>query len=624
MSEIHRFELPFSPYGLHLRVGGPGKPASTIWRSRAYSLAAVVLALNVFAFDAFTDYHVAIAVLYVLVVQLVAATGSFHATSFAAGACGLLTLIALLLSHEPNFTGSALARCAVSLFALATATALSIRHICTSDALREYVQLLDLTHDAIVVHDLNGIVRFWNKGAEALYGWNADEAIGKDFHVLTETQFPLSRGSLYTELMRDGRWEGEVGRKHRDGSSLVVETRIGLWKDAKGRPVAVMATNNNVTARRRSESELERNHAYAAEAERLSKTGSVMRYANSRVMHWSQECFRILGVSPGTQPSVDVVLERTHPDDVELVKGLDQAIRDGKPVVDGIYRLVMPNGEIKHVRFVARLNALGATPDLEYVGALMDITAVVTGQEALQKSMTELAHVMRLTTLGGLATTIAHEVTQPLAAIMTCGDTALCWLDRPVPEVGEAKVAIEQILLDAERSAEIVKQIRAMAQKREPQRMPLQVDALINDAVRLVARECRAALVELQVNAPPTDVAVDGDPIQLQQVIVNLLLNAVQAMAEAKSPRRRLEIRAFIQGNAVQIDVSDSGPGFRDGDIDRIFAAFFTTKESGLGMGLSICRSIVEAHGGRIWAERGEPQGAVFHLELRRRKETTL
>ncbi|WP_342051380.1 MULTISPECIES: sensor histidine kinase [unclassified Cupriavidus] len=574
-------------------------------------------ALTVFAFDAFTPYQVAVAVLYVVVVQIVAATGSLRLTAISGLLCVALTLLALLLTYDPEKAGGALARCSVSLLALVTATVLSLRHLRNSECLREQVHLLNLSHDAIVIYDLDGVVRFWNAGAQALYGWTASDAIGNDFHALTQTRFPGGRQEVYSDLMRDGRWEGELERVHRDGRTLAVASRIALWRDRHGQPIAIMATNNDITERRRTEEELERSQTYLADAQRLSKTGSVLRYANSHEARWSEECYRILDYSPDTPPSLDLVLQRTHPEDIELVLAMDQAIRDGKPLIDGTHRLLMGNGELKHVRFVARLKSAPGHRQPEYVGALMDITAVVAAQEALQRSMSELAHVMRLTTLGGLATTIAHEVTQPLAAIVTCGDSAVCWLDRPEPDVLEALISIRQMIHDAQRSTDIVRQIRAMAQRRTPQSVAVSINALVNDALRLVGRECRSAHVSLSVDLPQRDVVVRGDPVQLQQVLVNLLMNAIQAMAEVSDRPRRLQVwsGSCVQGH-VLVSVLDNGPGFREEDVSRIFSAFYTTKDSGLGMGLSICRSIIDAHGGRIWAEPGSP-GAHFYIELR-------
>ncbi len=620
MPEVRPFDMPFGLNG-GVRPATPsakGGLASSKLDSRLLLAGAALLAMCVFAFDAFTEVHVAIAVLYVVVVQLAAASGSLRATNIAAAGCGLLTLLALGLAHEPSYAGGALARCAISLFALAISTALAVRHLRNAGAINEYVQLLNLTHDAIVVYDLGGTVKFWNRGAQTLYGWSNEEALGKDIHNLTNTQFPSSREALYASLHRDGHWEGELTRTHRDGRVLAVESRIALWKDDKGRPVAIMATNNDVTSRRDSAKELERNHAYAEEAEKLSKTGSLMRYgSDAKQMYWSRECYRILGITPETEPSLDIVIARSHPEDIELVRALDQSIRNGEPLIDGTHRLLMPSGEVKHVRFVARRSTTSPEFGQKYVGALMDITGVVAAEEALQRSMSELAHVMRLSTLGGLATTIAHEVTQPLAAIVTWADTALSWLDRPQPDIQEAKASIEQIIIDAERSTEIVKQIRAMAQKREPQRIAVPMNALVNDAARLVARECRMAMVDLELELHPNEASIKGDPVQLQQVLVNLLMNAIQAMAEIRERRRFLKVRTRVDLHAAaRIEVIDSGPGLREEDAHKLFGAFYTTKETGLGMGLSICRSIVEAHGGRIWASQGNP-GAVFHLELR-------
>ncbi|ESJ21488.1 histidine kinase [Cupriavidus sp. HPC(L)] len=574
-----------------------------------------LIAVAIFLVDAFTPYQIAVAVLYVLVVQLVAASGSYRATAAASIICVALTLVAYMLVHDLEQMWGAIGRCMVSLLALAAATALSLRHLRTADRLHEQIQLLNLSHDAIVICDLKGAITFWNDGAEALYGWRAPLALGKSFHALTDTRFPPGREPGIERLLAEGMWEGEVQRRHRDGRALIVASRIALWRDGRGRPIAIMATNNDITERRRTEIELARSEAFLADAQRLSRTGSVLRYADSTEMEWSVESYRILGYGTDETPSFERVLERTHPEDLELVKGMDAAIRHGEPFIDGKHRLVMADGEIKHVRFVARLNARHGKRS-EYVGALMDITSAVAAQEALQRSMAELAHVSRLTTVGGLATTIAHEVTQPLAAIVTCGDSVARWLDRPDPNVAEARQSVEQMIRDARRASDIVKHIRSMAQRREPQWACVRINALVRDALSLLGRECASRQVQVETQLDAAELPVHGDPVQLQQVLVNLLVNAVQAMAEVVARPRVLRVStALTEGQRARIVVTDTGHGFADGDVERIFRAFYTTKENGVGMGLSICRSIVEAHGGQIWATSAKP-GARFHVEL--------
>lgn len=574
-----------------------------------------LIAVAIFLVDAFTPYQIAVAVLYVLVVQLVAASGSYGATVAASVICAALTLTAYALVHDLGQMWGAIGRCLVSLLALAAATALSLRHLRTAHRMHEQIQLLNLSHDAIVICDLKGTITFWNDGAEALYGWPARMAVGQAFHTLTDTRFPQGREPGFDTLLADGMWEGEVQRRHRDGRALIVASRIALWRDGRGRPIAIMATNNDITERRRTEIELARSEAFLADAQRLSRTGSVLRYADSTEMEWSVESYRILGYGTDETPSFERVLKRTHPDDLELVKGMDEAIRHGEPFIDGKHRLVMADGEVKHVRFVARLNARHGKRS-EYVGALMDITSAVAAQEALQRSMAELAHVSRLTTVGGLATTIAHEVTQPLAAIVTCGDSVARWLDRPDPNVAEARQSIEQMIRDARRASDIVKHIRSMAQRREPKWACLQVNALVRDTLSLLGRECASRQVQVEAQLDARELPVHGDPVQLQQVLVNLLVNAVQAMGEVVERPRVLRVSTALTEEArARIVVSDTGHGFADGDLERIFRAFYTTKENGVGMGLSICRSIVEAHGGQIWATPAGP-GASFHVEL--------
>ncbi|MNY11563.1 Sensor histidine kinase TmoS [compost metagenome] len=221
-----------------------------------------------------------------------------------------------------------------------------------------------------------------------------------------------------------------------------------------------------------------------------------------------------------------------------------------------------------------------------------------------------------MTTLGELAASIAHEVTQPIAAIVTCGDSALRWLNRPQPDVGEATQSIDQMIRDARRSSDIIRQIRSMAQKRDPVYAETALDSLVRESIELMRRELQDHHVESVIDLTLPDAMICGDRVQLQQVLINLLMNAVQAMEGAGRPRRLWVNTALAESRQVQVTVRDAGKGIAPEDADRLFSAFFTTKAEGMGMGLSICRSIVEAHGGRIWADSPPEGGAAFHIML--------
>ena len=249
--------------------------------------------------------------------------------------------------------------------------------------------------------------------------------------------------------------------------------------------------------------------------------------------------------------------------------------------------------------------------------SLIDVTERNRAQEALHRTQAELAHVTRVTTLGELTASIAHEVNQPLAAMVTNAEACLRWLKHERPQMDEVRGAIERIIRDGKRASDVIWRIRTLAQKADSDRTRLDVNELIRDVLPLVNREVlghRVALrLELARDLPP----VMGDRIQLQQVVVNLLVNAVQAMAQVADRPRRLTIRTRrTDDGQVRVAVEDTGVGLGATDPNRLFEAFYTTKANGMGMGLSICRSIVEAHGGRVSARANTGPGSTFEFTL--------
>jgi C4-dicarboxylate-specific signal transduction histidine kinase len=276
----------------------------------------------------------------------------------------------------------------------------------------------------------------------------------------------------------------------------------------------------------------------------------------------------------------------------------------------------MPDGRTKHVRMLAREVEDGAG-HREYVGALMDVTTAKNAEEALHRSQSDLAHITRVTTLGELAASIAHEVNQPLAAVITNAEAGLRWLNREVPDVGEVRAAIERAKSQAHRASEVIRRIRALSRKTDPQNVSLDLPEVIEESIALVQREIQRQRVTLSVQIDEPLPAVRGDRIQLQQVIINLIMNAVQAMAASPDGRRDVFVHLrHTEGEGVVLQIRDSGPGIDALNMPSLFDPFFTTKANGMGMGLSICRSIIESHGGRIWADSEPGQGAVLSFAL--------
>ena len=246
-----------------------------------------------------------------------------------------------------------------------------------------------------------------------------------------------------------------------------------------------------------------------------------------------------------------------------------------------------------------------------------DIEERRRSQETLARAQSELAHVSRVATLGELTASIAHEVNQPLAAIVTSGEACLRWLGLDTPPLDRVKRSIERMISDGRRASEVVRRLRALSKKGDLQREPINLNEVIEDSIPLIQREVAQHHVSLNRDLAKALPDVVGDRIQLQQVIINLLVNAIQAMASVTDHPRELAVRTRLKGeDEILLAVEDSGPGFDPAIEADLFNAFFTTKPNGMGMGLSIGRSIVEAHGGRLWASRNDRGGATFQFSL--------
>lgn len=369
-------------------------------------------------------------------------------------------------------------------------------------------------------------------------------------------------------------------------------------------------------ARRSAEGALRRSEAYLTEAQRLSHTGSFGWKIASGDIVWSKETYRIFGVDETVKPTIDLVLQRVHPDDRELVRHeIDRAALGGQDY-DYEHCLRMPDGAIKHLTVRAH-RVKYESGEEEIVGALMDVTATREAQEALQTAQAKLARVTRVTALGQMSASIAHEVNQPLAAIATNAAAGLRWLTREVPEVDEARACVGHIVEDANRAGQVIRSVRDLARRADPEVIPLDINEVIDEAVALVKPEALRHLVTVQLQLTPGLPSVRGDPIQLQQVIINLAINGVQAMAKVTDRARVLTIRTEPrESDQVLVAVQDVGVGVEPEELDRLFSAFYTTKPDGMGMGLSICRSIIEAHGGWVWASRNIGSGMTFQFTV--------
>jgi C4-dicarboxylate-specific signal transduction histidine kinase len=287
------------------------------------------------------------------------------------------------------------------------------------------------------------------------------------------------------------------------------------------------------------------------------------------------------------------------------------------------HRLLMPNGSVKYLRVVGRPSK-SESGRFEFVGAVTDITERKRAEEelrqkevSLREAQTELAHVSRVTTMGELAASIGHEVNQPLAGIVTNANAGLRWLAGESPNLAEAREAIRRIIRDANRAGDVVSRMRTLFKKARTAKERLDINQAIEEVVILTQTEVRRNKVALRMEQAANLPSVMGDRVQLQQVLMNLILNAIEAMCTVEDRERDLLIRTQRgESDEVHVAVRDSGIGFDPLNAERIFDAFHTTKPGGLGMGLAISRSIVQWHGGRLWAVANEGPGATFHFTL--------
>jgi PAS domain S-box-containing protein len=375
--------------------------------------------------------------------------------------------------------------------------------------------------------------------------------------------------------------------------------------------------STEISRREHTDAELRRSETYLAEAQRLSHVGSwALDVATGEFSHSSEEHYRMFGFDPRKGiPVWKSWVRRLHREDRREIWDRIQRGISERTDFELDYRTVHPDGTIIFVHAVAHPVFYAAGDLVEFVGTSIDVTGRRRAEEARLDAQNKLAHANRVITMGQPAASIAHEVNQPIGATVTNAQAALRWLDRRPPDLAEVQQTLARIVKDGNRAAGIINEIRALMKKTPPRRDRLEINGAIREVVGLTRGEAATNGVLVQTELMEGLPYVQGDRVQLQQVILNLIINAFEAMSEVREGTRELLIstRKAELGN-VLVTVRDSGPGLAPATGDRLFESFYTTKPDGLGLGLTICRSIIEAHGGRLWACANEPRGAVFQF----------
>ena len=464
---------------------------SNVAASPMLPLVVGAIAIGIFLVDTISTLEIAIAVVYVVVVLIAAVFLHRREVLIVSATCLALTVLSYLLTHEIR-ADAAFMRGLVSLSAIAMATVLALMNQSAHTVLSEQASLLDLTHDTIFVRRLDGVITYWNRAAEELYGWGRQQAIGQASQQLLHTILPAASQQIRAELVQNGRWEGELVHTKRDGTQVVVSSRWSLQRDEHGQPAAILETNTDISERMRT-------------------------------------------------------------------------------------------------------------------------------QEAFEEVRDELAHISRVTMLGELSASIAHEVSQPLASITINAEATQRYLAEDPPKVSEARALVDRMVASIDRASNVIRRIRALSKKATPETARLDINEVIDETVPLIRSQATGHRVLLQLELGQKLPEVLADRIQLQQVVINLIINAIDAMKVVGDRPRELVIRSQLYENEkVLVAVQDTGVGIEPDEANRLFDAFFTTKPDGMGMGLSICRSIIEAHGGRIWASANAGPGATVQFTLPR------
>jgi PAS domain S-box-containing protein len=392
--------------------------------------------------------------------------------------------------------------------------------------------------------------------------------------------------------------------------------RANPWRDESGSIVKWYGTNTDIDDRKRAEEQLRRSEAFLAEAQHLTRIGSFSWRVTANQIRWSDQLHRIYGFTPDSPLTFDLIRTRVHPDDVTVYEKMVEQARNGSHDFDWQYRLLMPEGSIKYLHAVAHA-VRHEDGELEYVAAVQDVTARHRSEEALAKARAELARVARITSLGMLTASIAHEVNQPLSGIVTNAGTCLRMLDSDPPNIEGARETARRTIRDGNRASEVVTRLRALFKRKELVAEPVNLSDAAREVIVLSLSELQSKGIIVRQEFSEILPSIKGDRVQLQQVIQNLLRNASDSMSEIADRPRQLLIRTESDdGKNVQLTVQDTGIGIAPEAADRIFDPFYTTKEDGMGIGLSVSRSIVEAHCGQLWAAKNDGPGSSFIFSI--------
>ena len=482
---------------------------------------------------------------------------------------------------------------------------------------RNLSQIINAIPTLIHVLRTDGSVLYVNPAVLDYHGITLEEVQRDDYRArfFHPEDVERLREERRAALRRAAPFENEQRALGKDGRHRWFLVRYKPLLDEQGRIDRWYVTAFDIDDRKRVEAQVEQAYLRLAEAQRLSKTGSFITDVVADDHDWSEEALRIFEFDPASKVTLQGIRDRIHPEDLPSFESKRARATIGLDT-ELAYRIVTPAGATKHIHAVAHVMGHVEGRPI-FVGALQDVTESKVAEEALDRARSELAHVARVTTLNALTASMAHEINQPLSGIITNASTCLRMLDADPPNLAGARETARRTIRDGNRASDVITRLRGLFSKKEFTPEPLDLSEATREVIALSLSDLQRNRVilrpELAEDLPP----VMGDRVQLQQVILNLLRNASDAMLGVDDRPRLLVVSTRREeADRVRLSVQDAGTGVDPAGVEKLFEPFYSTKRGGMGIGLSVSRSIIERHHGRLWAEPNDGPGAMFSFSI--------
>jgi len=481
--------------------------------------------------------------------------------------------------------------------------------------------LTETAVDGVILIDARGVVLMFNPACEKLFGYSAEAVIGENVKMLMPQPYRHEHDRYITNYRdtRDPKIIGsgrEVIGLRKDGSTFPMDLSVGeARQDGESIFVGII---RDITERKLAEQALRETAARLRTLTETAVDGAILIDARGVVLIFNPACEKLFGYSADEVIGENVKMLMPQPYRHEHDRYITNYRDTRDPKIIGSGREVVGLRKDGST-FPMDLSVGEARQDGEsiFVGIIRDLTSRKRTEAELEQARAELARIARVTTLGELTAAIAHEVNQPLTGLVSSGNACLRWLAGDVPNLMAARESVERMISAGSRAGEVIRRIRALVGKAPPLRDRLNINDAITEVIALIRGEIQRNRISLRTKLSTDVPLVLGDRIQLQQVILNLILNAVEAMSDVSPQPRELSVSSAKDGsNGALVSVRDSGTGLDGTVLDRLFEAFYTTKAHGMGIGLAVSRTIVQAHGGRLWATPNVPQGAIFQFTL--------